>query len=355
MSTEELTLTINGQPITGWTDVRLTRGVERCPSDFNIGLTELFPGELAKVVIQPGVFCTVHLGGDLVVSGHVDRFIPSISSSEHSIRVVGRSSCADLIDCAAEWDGGQISGSSALGIAQKLAKVYGIGVQCTVPDLPVIPQFNLMLGESAYEVIERISRYSALLAYDLPNGNLQLAQVGSGTAASGFVEGENVQEASVEYSMDQRYSQYKAFLQSVDVLTDLGDTGNLIYTINDPNVNRHRTLVIIAEAGSSGNDIARQRANWEMTRRAGRSRVIRVRVDGWRDAAGVLWTPNTLAPVSLPSLKIKADYFLIGEVTYSRSDDQGTVADLVLMPPDAFRPEPVVLQPMFGDIAATSQ
>jgi prophage tail gpP-like protein len=351
-STDDLILTVNGQAISGWTSIRATRGIERLPSDFDIELTELYPGELSKVIIAPGLPCTVQLGGDLVLTGYVDRFVPSISSGQHSIRVMGRSKCCDLLDCSAEWPGGQISGSSALGIAQKLAQVYGITVQSSVSDLPVIPQFNLMLGESAFEIIERISRYSAVLAYDMPDGSLQLAQVGTATAASGFVEGQNVQHASIEYAMDQRYSTYQAFLQSMDVLTDLGDGGNLLYTINDPNVPRHRGLVIIAEAGSGGNDLAAKRANWEMTRRAGHSRRVRVMADSWRDSAGKLWAPNTLAHLSLPSLKLVSDTFLIGEVIYLRDVDQGTTAELVLMPPDAFRPEPILLQPVFGDIAA---
>lgn len=348
IASDDLTLTINGQIIGGWTEIRVTRGVERCPSDFAIGLTELYPGELDKVLIQPGLPCSVSIGGDLVSTGYVDRFIPSISANQHSIEVQGRGMCCDLVDCSAEWEGGQISGSTAVGIAQKLAAVYNINVKCSVTGLPVIPQFNLMLGETAYEVIERITRYSALLAYDLPTGELQLARVGTVQAASGFVEGKNVQQASVEYSADQRYSTYKAFQQSVDVFRDAGDTGNLVVTTYDPNMQRHRELTIISEGGDAGNAVVKLRANWELARRAGRSRIIRLRADSWRDSAGALWTPNTLVPVSLPALKISGT-FVIGEVTYLRSSDAGTVADLVLMSPDAYQPEPVLLQPMFGD------
>jgi prophage tail gpP-like protein len=313
-------------------------------------MTELYPGELDKVIIAPGAACTVHLGADLVITGYVDRFIPSISDGSHSIEVIGRSKCCDLVDCAAEWPGGQINGSSALGIAQKLAQPYGITVTSKVQGLPAIPQFNLMLGESAFEVIERISRYSALLAYDQPDGSLLLAQVGTVKAASGFVEGVNVQQASVEYSMDQRYSNYKAFLQSVDTFTDLGTTGNELSDVPDPNCPRHRELVMIAESAGGGIEVVKQRALWECARRAGRSRMVRVMVDSWRDSSGTLWQPNTLAPVSLPTLKLKDDAMCIGEVTYSRDQDRGTVAELVLMSPDAFKPEPILLQPVFGDV-----
>jgi prophage tail gpP-like protein len=350
MAEDDITLTINGQVISGWTNMRITRGIERLPSDFSLGMTELFPGELDKVVVEPGASCTVSIGGDLVITGYVDRFTPSFSDDQHSIQASGRSKCCDLIDCAAEWPGGQISGASVLGIAQKLASAYGITVASAVSDLPVVPQFNLMLGESGFEIIERVSRYSAVLAYDLPDGSLYLSRVGTVSAASGFTEGVNVQSASVQFSADQRYSKYVVYRQSVDTLTDLGDTGNLQYTIPDPNVKRNRVLILIAESGDAGGEVTRLRANWELARRAGRSRVVSVRVDSWRDAAGKLWEPNTLADVSLPSLKMVQNGMLISEVTYIRDDENGTVADLVLMSPDAFSPQPILLQPGFGDI-----
>lgn len=354
MSNNDLTLQISGQAISGWTEIRVTRGVERLPSDFEIGLTELYPGELDKVVIAPGQPCTVLLGNDLVITGYVDRFAPSFADDRHSIRVNGRSKCEDLVDCAAEWPGGQINGANALAIAQKLAKPYGITVASTVQDLPPIVQFNLMLGESAFEVIERISRFSQLLAYDLPDGSLVLSQVGNMTAAGGIIEGQNVQEADVEYSADQRYSDYKAFIQSVDEFTDLGNTGNTITDAVDPNCPRHREMVIIAEGGGGGNEVAKKRALWESVRRAGRSKRARVVVDSWRDSAGNLWQPNTLVPVKLPSLKL-SETLCIGEVTYSRNGDRGTTAELILMPPAAYKPEPILLQPQFGDIPAAAQ
>lgn len=350
---DDLTLTIGGQAISGWTEIRATRGITRLPSDFEIGLTELYPGELDKVVVTPGQACTVSLGSDLVITGYVDRFSPTFAANRHSIRVVGRSKCEDLVDCAAEWPGGQINGANALAIAQKLAAPYGITVSSTVQNLPPIVQFNLMLGESAFEVIDRISRFSAVLAYDLPDGNLILAQAGTVTAASGLVEGQNVQEATVDYCFDQRYSDYKAFKVSVNEFKEFGDAGNIIIDKQDPNVaalGRHRELVIISEGGGKGNIVAENQALWECARRAGRSKRARVVADSWRDSAGNLWQPNTLVPVKLPSLKLEGT-LCVGEVTYQRNGDRGTTAELVLMPAAAFQPRPILLQPMFGELA----
>ena len=350
---DDLTLVVGGRQLSGWTSVRLTRSVERVPSTFELSLTERYPGEADALLVQPGDGCAVLLGADLVLTGYVDRFVPSIDGRSHSIMVTGRSRVCDLVDCSAVWPGGQISGASALAVAQRLAEPYGITVTSTAPPGRTIQQFNLMLGETCYEVIERICRYSQLLAYDLPDGNLVLAQTGTTSAASGFKQGVNVQRASAAYSMDEKYSKYVVVLQALDVLGDAGDGGNMAAETTDPTVPRFRELILISDQAEGGQQIARQRADWEKARRYGRSMRVSIETDSWRDAAGVLYTPNTLVPLDLPVLKTTpVQPWVIGEVSYRR-DESGTAAELVLMPPAAFQPQPTLLLPFpFADVAA---
>lgn len=354
---DDLTLFVGQQQVSGWNSIRVTRGIERIPSDFEIEMTERYPGEVAELVIQPGDACQVKLGSDLVITGYVDRFMPSIEVGRHSIRVTGRGKCQDLVDCAAEWPGGQILNSSVLQIAQKLASYYGITVTASGDDGRAglsVPQFNLLLGETGFEIIERICRYRALLAYDGADGNLILSGVGTVSAASGFAQGVNVQRASASYSMDQRYSEYVAFLQSTDVFTDLGDGGNQLGVFLDKGVSRHRRHVIISEAGGGGMDVCLQRAAWEAARRFGRSGSIAITTDSWRDSAGILYEPNTLVPISIPILKTDGKTWLISQVTY-KLNENGTTCDLVMMPPDAFSPQPILLQPFQPDVTPGTQ
>jgi prophage tail gpP-like protein len=124
---DDVTLEIDGLAWTGWTDVRITRGVERCPSDFEVRLTEFIPGQDAIKILR-GATVKVKIGRDLVLTGYVDRVTRTYDARSHSVTIVGRSKCADLVDCSAEWPGGQIVGSSVLEIAQKLAAPYGITV-----------------------------------------------------------------------------------------------------------------------------------------------------------------------------------------------------------------------------------
>ncbi len=341
-----VSLVIKGQSFGGWQSVRVTRGIERCPSDFELTVTEKYPGQASQIDIRPFDSCQVKIGGDLVLTGWVDRYGGSINPGSHTIRVQGRSLCEDLVDCSADIHGAQLSGASALSLAQQLAAPYNVKVSSLAGPGPAIPQFNVALGETPYEIIERIARYSALLAYDGADGNLILAQAGGGgSMASGFSQGVNIQAADVTYSGDERFSDYVAVMMSIDKLTDIGTAGNLLGDAKDPTMPRFRKKIIISEQFVNGQSIAIARANWELARRLGRSQAIRVTCDSWRDSAGKLWEPNAFATVSAPLLKLQPKVpWVIGEVSYVIDLERGTVADLLLMPKEAFLPEPNVLQ-----------
>lgn len=346
---DDVTLVVGGRAWGGWKDVRITRGIERLPSDFELHLTERFP-DAAALFVNPGDPCVVMIGADPVVTGYVDRVISAFDARQHSVTVTGRSKCQDLVDCAAEVPGGQIKGESVLEVARQLAMPYGIKVDGD-PGLQV-HQFNLMLGETPFEILERLCRFSQLLVYDMPDGNLRLSAARKDDrAGSGFVEGINVQRASALRSMDQQFSEYRAYMQSVARLEDTGSGSDLLASFAHPGVNRRRLRVIVAEAsGGIGKEVAKDRAAWEAVRRWARSAVVNLTTDSWRDVAGRLYSPNTLARVHVPTLKVNDKLWTIGEVTYRSSGEAGTVCDVTMMAPDGFLQQPTLLQPLPLDV-----
>ncbi|MBB5414112.1 phage baseplate assembly protein [Paraburkholderia atlantica] len=359
MVDDAILLSIGNYMLSGWTSLRCTRGIERFPADFEIGMTELFPGQANDVVVQPGDECILTIGLDPVVTGYVDRVVPSMNASMHEIRVTGRGKCQDLLDCVAQWPNGQISNCTAADIATKMAVPYNVTVNCDVTGLPIIPQQNIMLGETAYEIIERSARFSALLVFEDRDGSLRMTRAGTEAMSSGIEEGVNMESVAVERSMDQRYSEIMAVMIGTNNLLDLNAVNAPVFTATDPNVPRHRRRVIIAEAGELGWGVGKQRALWEVARRRGRSEVVHVMVDNWRDIDGNLWEPNKLIDVLIPSMKVAGDQagtvpvrYLIAEVTY-HLDMQGTHAELTLMAPEAFTPEPVLIQPQYADVIGT--
>lgn len=357
-ATDTLTLKVGGKNLTGWQRIAVNRSLDSVPASFDIQVTEKYP-MAPDIDVKPGAPCTVSIGGDLVLTGYVDRYTASIAAGDHTVRIAGRSMSADLVDCSALMDtasgqpGMQMLNGSALSIARGLAKPYGVTINSLAGDGAQIPQFNINLGETAWEIIDRVTRYSKLLAYDLPDGSVVMAQYGSEKMASGFLLGSNVEHADVSYSMDERFSQYEAhFLSTMAFGTDAGVNSPTIgQIVKDDGVPRFRKRYIVSEQTILGQPIAHDRAVWECNRRIGRSQVFSVVTDSWRDGAGALWAPNHLAPISAAALKLGNVTWIIASVSYLR-DENGQHAALTLMPKEAFFPEPVSLQnipPMIGD------
>jgi len=352
-ATDELVLKVDGKLLSGWTEISVTRGIEQMPNTFAILATEAAPILKDAAMVQAGQACTVSLGKDLVITGYVDTVSSGYASGQHTVQIQGRGKCQDLVDCSAEWKGSQISGANALEIAQKLAAPYGITVKNLGPAGEPVPQFNINVGDTPADVLELITRHAALLYYEGTDGNLILSQVGTAKAASGFVEGQNVERASVTRSVALRYSDYWVSLLSVDVtgLGLLGPSDGLFYfKTQDPNIKRNRKLFSVVEGVMGGQDLAQKRALWDCARRAGRGKQVRLTVDSWRDGKGKLWEPNTLAPMTLPRLKIKESGLCIAEVTYRLGLEGGRTAELVLMAKETFLPQPIKLQPTIADV-----
>lgn len=344
MTNDELTLETDGVALQGWDRVSVTRSIERMPSSFSLGLLDYFPETNSRRRVRPGESCRVLLGDDCALTGYIDKWTPVLSPGRHEVRATGRSRCQDLVDCSAEWPSNVISNSDALGIAQRLAAPYGISVTTDAASLRAVPQFTLNWGESPQEIIDRVTRWSGLLYYDLPDGGLFLTRVGNRRAASGLEEGVNVEHAWYEESMDERYSDYTGVSMNFSPIGEAGGAGYdavTLATARDPDAAsmRYRKRIVLVESTLVSRDMATDCINWEMNRRYGRSRALRVVTDSWRDSAGQLWEPNTLVPVSLPTLDVKPQDLLLAEVTYTRDED-GTHAEMLLMPPAAFAIQP---------------
>ncbi|WP_227105131.1 phage baseplate assembly protein [Chromobacterium rhizoryzae] len=355
---DDLTILTGNSRISGWTGIRVTRGIERFPSGFSVTMTERFADDTRDVVVKPGDPLQVLLGQDVVVTGYADRFAPSITAGQHSISLSGRGKCQDLVDCSHAWNGCQMSNVTVLAIAQGLCAPYGISVTALADVGAPIPQVNLPWGDTPYSVIEQHARYRQLLVYEDEKGNLVLARATMPDKGGGnypvIEEGKIIESGDSMFSMDQRFSEYVVRRLAVDMMSDVGGGPDVLVSFSDPGVPRFRRRSIIAETGDGADfAVSKARGAWEAARRAGRSLQVNLTVDSWRDGFGRLWTPNTLVTVKAPSLRLQSVTWLVAEVTYRR-DATGTHADLVLMPPQAFFPQPILLFPGMQDVVAAN-
>lgn len=338
--TDDLTIVTTAGQIAGWEEIEVTLRADSFPNSFAISMSAR-----DGIPANAGDDCSILLGGDHVITGYIDRVTEEGDAHSHRIELIGRGKTQDLVDCSAELQGAQHFNGTALDIATQLATPYSIAVelgQGAEPG-PAVPQFNLNFGETAAEIIQRVARNAGLIVYEDARGHLILAKAGTIQAASGAAYGQNVQAFRVETGMDGRYSEVACTLLGMDSLQDIPG-GNFFHIEPDPNVRRHRQLDLVAgDVATDASAFVVKRAQWEVARRAGLSTPVQATVDGWRDSAGTLWTPNTLVPVDLPRA---GQSLVLSAVTFHKSNGGGTTADLTLLPVTAFSVEPVNLQPV---------
>jgi prophage tail gpP-like protein len=353
---DDLILTIDGVDWTGWTTVQLTRSMDTIPANFHIALTEKYPNK-PDISVRPGSACTIKLGGDLVLTGYVDRYDVGINARDHTVLIAGRSKSGDLVDCAAfvgSHDNEHYAlRGSPISIIRQLAQAYGIQVQTSgVDDTdPQVPQgYQVNLGETAWEIIDRLAKAAQVVVYDAPDGSIILARAGDEAMASGFIQGVNVESAGVTFTMDQRFSHYFGFQMSTLTLTketaDEGGTQKPDVQVRDEGVPRFRKRIVINDLVDAQGSMLQRLVEWEKNRRNGRSYAVTVTCDSWRDSAGNLWAPNHRASTNIPAVKIQNVEWTIGQVTYVK-DERGRHAIVTMMPRDAFSPQPSPIMPAF--------
>lgn len=356
---DDLTLAIDGQKISGWQEISVTLLALGFPNSFAVTLSDIDPVLRAKIHAQAGDSCQVSLGDDIVITGYIDRDISSVEPDGHQLQIVGRGKTQDLVDCSAQWPNGQIAPATTFDIATKLAAAYGVTVrQVGDPVTTLNPQFSLNYGESCEAIIQRLAHAGGLLAYEDSAGALVLTRVGVDKAGSAIVYGQNVQAASVQNAMDGRFSQVICTMGAENSYGELDEASFFFFTASDPNVKRPRLLYLPLEVSADppAIDFTETKAKWEIARRAGLGSVVNATVDSWRDKAGKLWRPNTLVEVDIPGFRNPEKTLCIASVTFVRNDSQGTIAQLAMMPPSAFAPEPISLQPVsIADVEPVAQ
>lgn len=338
----DVSLNVNGKAYSGWERIRITRGIETISGSFDLSVSDRWNGRTQPWPIVEEDRCTVKIGNTIVITGYVDRRSLSYSAEAHTLSVSGRDKTGELVDCSAVLDKWEYIGLDVVGMIAKIAGQFGIAVSLQ-PGVTFRkpPLLTIDPGESAFDVIDRICRLAGLLPVSNGKGGLILTRAGTSIAPTQLIEGQNIKAGSADYDASGRYGTYKAIAQMKGSDESYGNSAAFILaTAQDAGVRRTERVLIIRPEGGMTTTYAQQRAQWEATVRAARGASISITVQGWTQPDGTLWPINALVPVNAPMLGIKGT-LLISQAVYSL-DESGTLTELTLRRPDAFKPEPMV-------------
>lgn len=340
----DVALRVNGREYAGWKSARVTRGIESVSGSFELSVSDRWSGDAVSWPIVEGDECTVMVGGEVVITGYVDRRTISYSASEHTLSVSGRDRTGDLVDCSAVLTKWEFYSTPVLMLAKRLAEPFSISVtlQSGLSLPPPVAKLSVDPGDSVYEVIERACRTAALLAVADGRGGLLLMRPGSTRTTTALVEGENILAASAERDETGRFRRVVVRGQNggTDILSG-ASVAAVQASAEDRNVVRAARVLLVRPEGNVTPAHAKQRAEWETTVRAARATTVTATVQGWTQSNGSLWPVNALARLRSPTLGLDAE-LLVTQAVYNVDESSGTTTQLTLRPPDAFKPEPVI-------------
>lgn len=344
-------LLVDGLIYSGWTELRVTRSLERAAADFDIALTERWMGLDEPWRLVPFTPVELLIDDDTLITGYIDAIAPSLSFGNHAVRIAGRSKTADLVDCTPILRGTEFRRSTLPAIARALASPFGVDV---VEDADAGAPFALEAfdrGDTAWDTIERLARMRGVLATDDERGRLVLTRAASGRSSGRLVQGENVEDASAELDGSKRFSHYHVLMQQPSAAAldpDAEAPGEQPFgrdqpaieaSAADPEVPRYRPRIIRAE-GDGGQEDARRRALWAAAVGRGRGMRAAVTVPGWRQPDGRLWKVNELVDVFIPFLQLDHEMVIV-EATFTLAMKEGRRTRLVVTLPEALTPEPI--------------
>lgn len=329
MSTEYVTLAAAGFSWSAWDAIEVTAAINEAARSFSVQTSER-PGQFA---FPPGTPVQLLATASLLLDGYVNTYHSTGSKKAHTVSVAGRGKGQDFVDCSGDHPTSHAKDKTPDKFAQELDH-YGVGISAKVPLKPV-PMQHLKQGETCFRCVERYIRQQGATMMGRSDGGIDITNASVAQRAAGEIaEGENIVEWSVTFSDGDRHQDYTVKGQGRH------GHGESVLRIKesarDTGVKRRRNRTIVHE-GDTDKGRARDRAEHERERCAGEGTKAEVTLQGWRDGAGQLWTPNTLVFVRSPILMHLMQDMLIERVLFKQSRDGGTTAHLSLVDPRAYR------------------
>ncbi|ATG74324.1 hypothetical protein AN401_11760 [Zobellella denitrificans] len=338
---EAVELFLGGRIFSGWESVRLSRSLEAMAGQFSLGVS-LRPGDQAGQ-LGAGRPMRLTIGGETVITGYVDEIERLTEAKARTIRLSGRDKTGDLVDCAAIHASGQWRSRPLAAIAADLCRPFGVAVRWEVSDpaaAKAFAQWQLEPGETVYENLARAARHRGVLVTSTPTGELLFTQAGSEVLETALVLGDNLLRIEAKDSWKDRFSLWRLLGDSAAGGGEWGEeldaeqTTAVRVDLTDPAIDRYRPTVLLADDNLDGGG-GQARVRFEQRRAMAHGQPVRARVQGWRHGQG-LWLPNVQVRVQAPEAGHPDSTLLVTAVELGLDDEEGTVADLTLMPRAGF-------------------
>lgn len=356
---DDLFLEINGIKYTGWQSINVSKSIENLSGQFS------FQSSVKDILVAGRRFidnpikaqdeARIFVEDDLLISGTVESLGINFDAGSHSISVSGRDKTADLIDCSIIQKTYNIKSFQRLiDVVLKDNGYSNIKVINQVPDIkslsslpPKEQEFDFLppktgslktdKGDTIFGFLDRYAQKLQVLLNTNNEGNLVITREGAEGVGGALIStkgnpNNNILSANIQINTNDRFRFIEVFAQEDN--ESFGINTVLQKGSAEDDIVRSPRRVRIDYGDTASSSLLRDLAKWNVNVKRAKGQRYNCRVQGYFNADGQLWRPNTLVEVNDDKCQLDGR-FLIQGVTYSKSL-QGSFTDLSIVNQGAF-------------------
>lgn len=361
---DDVALLVNGRRYDGFESVGITRTIEGLAGSFTLKVSDRWGDNDPWPIVNESA-CQVLIDKDILIDGWVDRTHITANATSRTLTYTGKDRAAAIVENSATVQGASVvakvggagggpvdttkhhaesvkwvySNIDVADFTRAIARPFGLSVTVQ-PGLTFkrVATEIVNPGDTGWECVKRVAEAAGVLLVSDNTGGILITRAGNARAAN-LIEGFNILVAEFDSDATNRFFRYLLSCQMPGTDEESGEATQIQAEATDSDVRRTNRITLVRPDKGYDTAGARARADWEARIRAARADAVTVTVQGWRQPNGALWPVNALTRVQAPrSIGVDGE-MLISQVEYTL-DSGGRTAQLKLVRPDAFTPEP---------------
>jgi prophage tail gpP-like protein len=329
-----VSISIDGQTFTGWTQVGITRSMDAFSSFIFESVWS--PDDRAhRRAFRPFRFRDVVIsdGADALLTGTLIDATPNVTETSSTVTVSGSSLPGVLDDCTAPASALPLDGDRQTlgGVASALLRLFGLTLDMPDPG-PAFDRESISPEEKVLDYLTRLAGQRGKIITDTTAGACRIYSETSSPPVATLAPGDYT-SVSPRFQAREYYSSITG--RAPTSFQGVDDEPGSVFTAPNPKLpGRARPYTFKASEAEAGTLPEATRA--KLGRMHGNAVEYTVAVNDWRTKGGRLWSPGDRVIVHAPEAMVYSPYtFLIREVRYAM-DAKTKTAELSLVLPGAF-------------------
>lgn len=328
----EVVITVDGLSFYGWTSAEIVKNMDT-PAD-GFSMTINYDGTTPPEVFKPFTYpkCIISIDGEILLTGRVEHVKPSISNSQMSISIQGRSLPGWLLDIPITKRPAEFENKTIEDIAKEIVNINGVVVKFESDPGEPFEKVTPQHGESIQSFLNKLAIERGLICTSSAKGELIFKRAEVSPSVALFEEGKNIFSASATYDGTNRFSEIIADATQVEGPANHAKAEDTELKNNGIN----RPKIITANSNPDENGLLNI-AKWEMNKHIADSISLNVENLNWQNpTTNKIWSEGDTVEIIAPSLYLDQPTEMIIKSVKLGIDTSGKKATLSLILPIAY-------------------